>query len=95
MSRHEHPIAISALTRDGLHALLALVGERLEQLLVPVELTLPWNAQDLLPEVHTRGRVLSENFVENGVALAARVPEDVANRLRRAAGIEAPKTEDW
>jgi len=95
MGRHEYPIAISALTREGLDAFLALVGERLEQLLVPVELTLPWNAQDLLPEVHTRGRVLSEDFVEDGVALAARVPQDVANRLRRAAGVEEPKTEDW
>ena len=95
MSRHEHAVAISALTGDGLDALLALVRERLEQQLVPVELTLPWNAQDLLPEVHKRGRILSEDFVENGVALTARVPEDVARRLRRAAGIEEPKTEEW
>jgi len=95
MSRHEHAVAISALTGDGIDTLLGLVGERLEQLLVPVELILPWNAQDLLPEVHTRGRVLSEDFVENGVALTVRVPEDVANRLRRAAGIEEPKTEEW
>ena len=95
MSRYEHGVAISALTGDGLDALLGLVGERLEQSLVPVELTLPWTAQDLLPEVHKRGRVLSEDFVENGIALTARVPEDVANRLRRAAGIEEPKTEEW
>ena len=95
MSRDEHAVAISALTGDGLDALLNLVGERLEQQLVPVELTLPWTAQDLLPEVHTRGRVLSEDFVESGVALTARVPEDVARRLRRAAGIEEPKTEEW
>ena len=95
MSRHEHAVAISALSGDGLDALLALVGERLEQQLVPVELTVPWTAQDLLPEVHKRGRILSEDFVENGVALTARVPEDVARRLRRAAGIEEPKTEEW
>ena len=95
MNRYEHAVAISALTGDGLDALLGLVGERLEQSLVPVELTLPWTAQDLLPEVHKRGRVLSEDFVENGVALTVRVPEDVANRLRRAAGIEEPKTEEW
>ena len=95
MSRYEHAVAISALARDGLDALLGLVGERLEQSLVPVELILPWTAQDLLPEVHKRGRVLSEDFVENGVALTVRVPEDVAHRLRRAAGIEEPKAEEW
>jgi len=95
MSRYEHAVAISALAGDGLDALLGLVGERLEQSLVPVELILPWTAQDLLPEVHKRGRVLSEDFVENGVALTVRVPEDVAHRLRRAAGIEEPKAEEW
>jgi hypothetical protein len=31
--------------------------------------------------------VLAEKFGEEGVALTARVPEDVAARLRRAAGV--------
>ncbi|HUU53338.1 MAG TPA: GTPase HflX [Armatimonadota bacterium] len=95
ISREGHAVAISAQTAEGLDALLTLVGERLEQELVPVELTLPWTAQNLLSEVHRRGRVLSEDFEENGVALTARVPEDVARRLRRAAGIEEAPAEEW
>lgn len=80
-----HGVAISALTGEGLEKLLRLVGERLEQELVPVEMVLPWEAQHLLSEAHDRGRVLAEKFGENGVALTARVPEDVAARLRQAA----------
>ncbi len=85
IGRETNAIAISALTGEGLDGLLRLVGERLEQVLVPVELVVPWQAQDLLSQVHDRGRVLAEEFGEKGVALTARVPADVAQRLRRAA----------
>ena len=95
MSRQEHAVAISARSGEGLADLLRLVAERLEQALVPVDLTLPWNAQDLLSEVHQRGRVLSEEFREEGVALSARVPVDVAQRMRRAAGVEEPDAAEW
>ena len=84
-AREEHGVVISAVTGEGLGDLLRAVGERLEQELVPVELVVPWDAQDLLSEVHTRGRVLAEEYGRKGVTLTARVPEDVAERLRRAA----------
>jgi GTP-binding protein HflX len=95
MARQEHAVAISALTGEGLDELLRLAAERLEQELVSVELTLPWAAQDLLPEVRQRGRVLAEQFAERGIALHARVPVDVAQRLRRAAGEETSAPEEW
>ena len=95
MAREEHAAAISSLTGEGLDELLRLVAERLEQELVSVEVTLPWEAQDLLPEVHQRGRVLAEQFAERGIALHARVPIDVAQRLRRAAGEETSAPEEW
>jgi GTP-binding protein HflX len=95
MARQEHAVAISARTGEGLAELLRLVAERLEQALVPVDLTLPWSAQDLLSEVHQRGRVLSEQFQEHGIALNARVPVDIAQRLQRAAGVEEPEAPEW
>jgi GTP-binding protein HflX len=95
MARQEHALAISARTGEGLDDLLRLIVERLEQELVPVEVTLPWSAQDLLPEVHQRGRVLAEQFEETGIALTARVPVDVAQRLKRAAGVVEPEPEPW
>jgi len=87
-------VAISALTGENLDDLLRLIGERLEQVLVPVEMLVPFSAQDLLSEAHSRGRVLSEEFEQDGIALLARVPYDLAERLRRAAELaeEAPAT---
>ncbi len=91
VAREEHAAAVSALTGEGLAELLRLIGERLEQELISVEVTVPWSAQGLVSEAHERGRVLSEDFQEEGVSLTARVPADVAERLRRAAGIAATK----
>jgi GTP-binding protein HflX len=90
MRRERFALAISATTREGLDQLLRLVGERLEQELVSVDLLVPWNAGDLLSEVHARGRVLSEEFGPDGVALSARVPIDVAERLKSAGASAAP-----
>jgi len=45
---------------------------------------LPWKDGHLLSEVHARGRVLSEEATPDGVALSARVPEDIAQRLKNA-----------
>jgi GTP-binding protein HflX len=93
LAREPHGVAISALEGEGLEELLRLIGERLEQSLIPVELVVPWRAQALVAEAHGRGRVLSEEFGEDGIALNARVPDDVARRLRRAAGVEETPVE--
>ncbi len=93
LAREAHGVAISARDGEGLEELLHLIGERLEQSLVPVELVVPWRAQGLVAEAHARGRVLSEEFGEDGIALNARVPDDVARRLRRAAGMEEAPVE--
>jgi len=82
MKREQFAVAISATTGDGLPELLHVVGERLEQALAPVEVVLSWKNGDLLSEVHARGRVLSEEATPEGVVLSARVPVDLAERLR-------------
>ena len=84
LHREQYAVAISATTGEGLPELLRIVGERMEQSLVPVELVLPWKDGHLLSEVHARGRVLSEEATPDGVALSARVPEDIAQRLKNA-----------
>jgi len=93
VAREPYASAISALTAEGVDGLLRLVAERIEQDLVPVELLLPYRAQDLIAEAHTRGRVLEEDFREEGIAFTARVPEDMARRLRHAAGVEETPAE--
>ena len=93
VAREPYATALSALTGEGVGELLRLVAERIEQSLVPVELLLPYRAQNLIAEAHTRGRVLEEDFREDGIAFTARVPEDMARRLRHAAGVEETPAE--
>ena len=88
-------VVLSALGGEGLDDLVRLIAERLEQALVPVAVVVPCSAQDLLSQVHARGRVLSEEFTPEGIALQARVPQDLAQRLRRAAGVAEPAPAEW
>ena len=87
IQREKEAVAISAVTGEGLDDLLRLVGERLEHMLVAVELRVPYSAQDLLSEAHSRGRVFSAEFEQDGIAFSGRVPEDLAQRLRQAASV--------
>jgi len=93
LDREPYTIAISAVTEEGIPDLLRLVGERLEQSLAPIDLVIPWKYGDLLSEVRTRGRVISEGPTAEGVALNARVPIDLAERLKRV-GREAEGGEE-
>ncbi len=86
MRREPRPVAVSALTGLGLSALLATIGDLLEQSLKEVSVMLPWEAQDLLAEAHARGKVLRTEPGREGVTLSARVPADLAGRLLHAAG---------
>jgi len=87
IERDQYAVAVSALTGEGIEGLLRTVGERLEHMLVPVDVQVPFSAQDLLAEAHARGRVISQEFGPEAIALSARVPADLAQRLRNAAGI--------
>jgi GTP-binding protein HflX len=86
IARDEYAVAVSALTGEGIEDLLRTTGERLEHMLVSVDVQVPLSAQDLLAEAHARGRVISQEFGAEAVALTARVPADLAQRLRQAAG---------
>ncbi len=89
MMREQQAVAVSALTGMGLPALLATIGDLLEQSLKDISVFVPWNAQDLLAEAHARGKVLSTEPGRDGVTLTARVPADLAGRLLHAAAKDA------
>jgi GTP-binding protein HflX len=86
IERDQYAVAVSALTGEGMEDLLRTVGERLEHLLVSVDLQVPFSAQDLLAEAHARGRVISQEYGPDAVSFSGRVPSDLAQRLRLAAG---------
>lgn len=46
-------------------------------------LEVPWSAQALVAEMHASGRVMAENYGENGVAVTFRASPEVLARLRQ------------
>lgn len=94
-ARERYAVVISALTSQGLEQLTAELSKMLEEGLVEVDLLLPLSAADLVSLTHERGEVISEDYLPEGIQLRARVPDDVASRLRSAAGIEEPREVEW
>ena len=74
-------VAISALYGDGLDALLDKIAQVLEGERVLVELLLPYHKSDLLALIHREGKVLSKEYLENEVAVRARISPQLADKL--------------
>ena len=79
--RVANTVCLSGLTGEGADELLELIGERLSEVMEPVEAVVPYGRGELLSEVHTAGIVEVEEFREDGTYIAASVPADLAGRL--------------
>lgn len=80
-STAEEPIYISAATGAGLENLLAKIEEIASKSDRPIELLIPHNRYDLLQLVKKSGRIISEEYVEEGIQVTAIVPEKTAAHL--------------
>ena len=81
-ARNPGSVAVSAVTGEGIAALLGAIGDRLRGLTDVVELLVPFDRGDVLAEVHREGQVLSETATEGGMRLRARLEPASAGRLR-------------
>src|SRR6185295_15521742 len=79
---HEGSVAFSALTGEGVEALLLTIGDRLRTLTDTIELFVPCDRGDVLASVHREGEVLSETVVDGGMQVMARLDETSARRLQ-------------
>lgn len=68
-------VRISALNGDGIEALLQAVEEGLPEKTFEVELLLPFSKSGLAAKLREEGAVLHEEYVEEGIKVAARVDE--------------------
>ena len=66
---------ISALTGEGIEALLSQIEENLPEKTFEVQLLLPFSKSGLGARLREEGAVLSEEYVEEGLRLTARVDE--------------------
>ena len=78
----ENGVAISALNGEGVDDLMNLITKCLRTLLVPVQLCLPYNRGELLSICHEFGRVLSTEYLEDGIHVNAELTRYAAGQVR-------------
>jgi len=81
LDRHEHSVAVSALTGKGMPELLARIETILREGLVEVLLALPYDRYDLVKLVYEQGSVTTKEDGPEGVILRALVPTALARLL--------------
>jgi GTP-binding protein HflX len=67
-------VEISALKKENLDALLQLIEQKLEKLIVPTELKLPLNRMDLVDLIYREGQVRSIEYTSNSINVLATIP---------------------
>ena len=72
---------VSALTGEGTEALLEKVTERLPHPEIEVDLLVPYDRGDVVAALHAAGAVLTEEYLEDGTKVRARLREDQMGRL--------------
>lgn len=75
-------LAISALTGQGIEALLARIEHVLDAGLVMVQVRLPYQQGELAALMHQQGRVEREEHDSEGILIEGRVPARLAAALR-------------
>lgn len=74
-------LLVSAITGEGLEALVDAINTALATGLVTLSLAIPYERGDLVAAAHQMGEVVEEKHDENGTILDVRVPAAVAARF--------------
>jgi GTPase len=82
--RYQEMVVVSALTTAGLDALFYKIESELANLIVTVHLLLPSHRMDLINLAHKEGDVISVEYTDNGILLAAHLPHHLAGKLIQA-----------
>jgi GTPase len=73
--------AISAKTAAGVPDLMDRIVATLKDLLVPLDLRIPYDRSDLVAQCYEYGRVLRADYKEDSIHVEAEVTRDMAGRL--------------
>lgn len=76
-----YTVAVSSLKGDGITDFVAVTEDALQELLVPIEVEIPYDKGDELNAVHEQGHVEVVDYRSNGTYVMANVPRSIANRL--------------
>jgi GTP-binding protein HflX len=76
-------VPVSALTGQGITALLDRIEEELESSMAPVSVTIPYERGDLVDLFHTRGVIEQETYDGQGTRIDGRLPLALAARFKQ------------
>ena len=82
--KYEPAVGISAKQEIGLAELLAQIEQLLPQQEQRVELLLPYQSGNWLARLHKEGKILQENYEEDGIALVVMAPIALRRALEKA-----------
>lgn len=86
MKEFSNSIAISALTGEGLDALLYRVEEVLEEQMVRLDVLIPYEYGELVDLFHRRGLIGREEHTETGTRIEGRMPSVLVGHFERLLG---------
>ena len=81
MGKFPNPVAISALTGEGLESLLARVEEVLEVQMAWLNVHIPYELGELVDLFHRRGLIEQEEHTETGTRIVGRIPRRLVARF--------------
>lgn len=79
----EKTVAASALFGEGMEEFLEAVEEALNDLLVPIELLIPYSKGQDLSAIHDQGVVEIIDYQSDGTYVLGKVSPEIANRLQK------------
>ncbi len=82
-SLYPHAVAVSALHKIGLDALLTQITQVLAAKMEVVQVIIPYDKSELVELFHRRGRVELEEHRSNGTFIAGRLPRSLVNYFTR------------
>jgi len=84
-------VPVSAVRGDGLERLREAIADVLAESLRPLDVVLPYNAQELLAAMHRDGVVQSERYQPDGVHVLGSAPPALAARIAAVAVTGSPR----
>lgn len=74
-------VGVSALHGTGMNDFVAVVENAMEDLLIPIEVIIPYSDGVELNSIHEQGNVETVDYREGGTYVKALVPSSIANKL--------------
>jgi GTP-binding protein HflX len=85
-AHHGRFVLISALTGFGLDALESECSRLLSELMVPLELELPLDRQDIVALCYKGGRDIQVEYTEDAILITGEVPPEISGKIMQLLG---------